>query len=104
MHLVYHSSYSQGYLSTIHVQLTPSIIPNTLRLVHLRIIIEGILFEKTFEADPDIKYTYSWNKRNIYKQKVYGITVAKGMTGVMIELIIIASVFFMIINDLLSRI
>jgi hypothetical protein len=73
--------------------LTPSIIPNTLRLVHLRIIIEGILFEKTFEADPDIKYTYSWNKRNIYKQKVYGITVAKGMTKVMIELIIIASVF-----------
>ncbi len=93
MHLVYHSSYSQGYLSTIHVQLTPSIIPNTLRLVLLRIIIEGILFEKTFEADPDIKYTYSWNKRNIYKQKVYGITVAKGMTKVMIELIIIASVF-----------
>ncbi|XP_054167929.1 teneurin-m-like [Oppia nitens] len=81
LHLVYHSSYSQGYLSTINVQLTPSTIPKTLRLVYLRIIIEGILFEKTFEADPDIKYTYSWNKRNIYKQKVYGITTAKVFVG-----------------------
>lgn len=75
--LVYHSSYSQGYLSTINIQLTPSSVPHSLRLVHLRIIIEGILFEKTFEVDNDIQYTYAWNKRNIYKQKVYGITTAK---------------------------
>lgn len=80
MHLVYHSSHAQGYLSTIHLQLTPFNIPETLRLVHLRIVVEGFLIEKTFEADPDIKYTFAWNKRNVYKQKVYGLTTARGKT------------------------
>lgn len=76
---MYHSSHAQGYLSTIHLQLTPFNIPETLRLVHLRIVVEGFLIEKTFEADPDIKYTFAWNKRNVYKQKVYGLTTARGM-------------------------
>lgn len=75
---MYHSSHAQGYLSTIHLQLTPSDIPETLRLVHLRIVVEGFLVETTFEADPDIKYTFAWNKRNVYKQKVYGLTTARG--------------------------
>ncbi|XP_067122609.1 teneurin-m-like isoform X2 [Centruroides vittatus] len=81
LHLVYHSSHAQGYLSTIHLQLTSSTIPKSLKLVYLKIIVDGILFEKIFEADPDIKYTYAWNKRNIYKQKVYGLTTAKVFVG-----------------------
>ncbi|XP_023229639.1 teneurin-m-like isoform X2 [Centruroides sculpturatus] len=81
LHLIYQSSHAQGYLSTIHLQLTPSVIPETLRLVHLKVVVEGILLEKTFEADPDIKYTFAWNKRNIYKQKVYGLTVARVYVG-----------------------
>ncbi|XP_076321684.1 teneurin-a-like isoform X3 [Tachypleus tridentatus] len=81
LHLVYHSSHAQGYLSTIHLQLTPSKVPETLQLVILRIVVEGILFEKTFEADPHIKYTYAWNKRNIYKQKVFGLTTARVFVG-----------------------
>lgn len=55
LNLVYHSSRAAGYLSTIQLQLTPELIPPTLNLIHLRITIEGILFEKTFEADPIIK-------------------------------------------------
>lgn len=39
---------------------------------------EGIEFEKTFEADPELKYTYSWDRRNAYRQKVYGIVPARG--------------------------
>ncbi|CAN8006168.1 unnamed protein product, partial [Ixodes hexagonus] len=81
LRLVYHSGHAQGYLSTIHLQLTPSAVPQELRLVHLRIVVEGILFEKTFEADPDIKYTFAWNKRNIYKQKVYGLTTVIVLVG-----------------------
>ncbi|XP_022239152.1 teneurin-m-like isoform X2 [Limulus polyphemus] len=76
LHLVYHSSRMGGYLSTIQLQLTPDVIPLTLRLVHLRISIEGIYFEKLFEADPTIKFTYAWNRRNVYRQKVYGIATA----------------------------
>lgn len=46
-----------------------------------RITIEGILFERLFEADPLIKFTYSWNRLNIYKQKVYGVTNAMVRVG-----------------------
>nr|XP_015923788.2 teneurin-m-like [Parasteatoda tepidariorum] len=81
LHLVYHSSHAQGYLSTIHLQLTPSTIPENLRLVYLKIVVEGYLMEKTFEADPDIKFTFAWNKRNVYKQKVYGLTSARVSVG-----------------------
>ncbi|XP_058456897.1 teneurin-m isoform X2 [Malaya genurostris] len=76
LNLVYHSSRSAGYLSTIKLQLTPDNIPQTLKLIHLRITIEGILFERIFEADPGIKFTYPWNRLNIYRQRVYGITTA----------------------------
>lgn len=78
MHLVYHSSRAGGYLSTIQLQLTPDNVPKDLKLIHLRISIEGILFEKVFEADPAIKYTYAWNRRNVYRQKVYGVATATG--------------------------
>ncbi|XP_067120237.1 teneurin-m-like isoform X3 [Centruroides vittatus] len=81
LYLVYHSSRVGGYLSTIQLQLTPDVIPPTLRMVHLRISIEGILFEKKFEADPGIKFTYAWNRRNVYRQKVYGIASATVHVG-----------------------
>lgn len=81
LNLMYHSSKATGYLSTIELQLTPEKIPLTLHRIHLRITIEGILFEKTFEADPLIKFTYAWNRLNIYKQKVYGVTTAMVRVG-----------------------
>ena len=81
LNLVYHSSRAAGYLSTIQLQLTPEVIPPTLNLIHLRITIEGILFEKTFEADPVIKFTYAWNRLNVYRQRVYGVTTAMVKVG-----------------------
>lgn len=67
-----------GYSSTIQLRLTPDEVPSSLRFIHLRISIEGILFDKTFEAAPAIKFTYSWDRRNIYRQKVYGAATATG--------------------------
>ncbi|CAK9830532.1 Ten-m [Anthophora retusa] len=81
LNLVYHSSRAAGYLSTIQLQLTPEVIPATLNLIHLRITIEGILFERTFEADPVIKFTYAWNRLNVYRQRVYGVTTAMVKVG-----------------------
>ncbi|XP_059059480.1 teneurin-m [Achroia grisella] len=81
LNLVYHSSRAAGYLSTIQLQLTPEKMPPTLSLIHLRITIEGILFEKTFEADPVIKFTYPWNRLNVYRQRVYGVTTALVKVG-----------------------
>ncbi|XP_034250662.1 teneurin-m isoform X4 [Thrips palmi] len=81
LNLVYHSSRSPGYLSTIQLQLTPETVPTSLKLIHLRITIEGILFEKIFEADPVIKFTYAWNRLNVYRQRVYGVTTAVVKVG-----------------------
>ncbi|XP_052130021.1 teneurin-m isoform X7 [Frankliniella occidentalis] len=81
LNLVYHSSRSPGYLSTIQLQLTPEAVPPALKLIHLRITIEGILFEKVFEADPVIKFTYAWNRLNVYRQRVYGVTTAVVKVG-----------------------
>lgn len=81
LNLIYHSSKAYGYMSTIELQLTPEKIPATLHRVHLKITIEGILFEKVFEGDPLIKYTYSWSRNNIYRQKVYGVTNAVVRVG-----------------------
>nr|CAD7592846.1 unnamed protein product [Timema genevievae] len=81
LNLVYHSSRAAGYLSTIQLQITPDTVPASLKLIHLRITIEGILFEKTFEADPVIKFTYAWNRLNVYRQRVYGVTTAMVKVG-----------------------
>lgn len=81
LNLVYHSSRAAGYLSTIKLQLTPEVISASLYLIHLRITIEGILFERVFEADPGIKFTYAWNRLNIYRQRVYGVTTAVVRVG-----------------------
>ena len=79
--LVYSSPRSRGYLSTIQLQLTPDTVPATLRKIYLRITIEGELFEKIFEADPNLKYTYSWKGINVYRQRVYGTTTALVKVG-----------------------
>ena len=39
------------------------------------------MFEKTFEADPNLKYTYSWKGVNVYRQRVYGTTTALVKVG-----------------------
>jgi len=79
--LVYSSPRSRGYLSTIQLQLTPENIPAALSKIYLRITIEGELFEKIFEADPNLKYTYSWKGINVYRQRVYGTTTALVKVG-----------------------
>lgn len=81
VHLVHHSSRANGFNSIVELQLTPDKIEATLKFVHLKITIEGILFDKTFEADPNLVYTYAWNRQNIYKQKVYGLANALVRVG-----------------------
>ncbi|XP_064637221.1 teneurin-m-like isoform X2 [Lineus longissimus] len=81
LHLVYHSSETAGYMSTIMIQLTPNKIPDTLAIVYLRIAVQGLTFEKTFEADMGLKYKFAWERLNAYNQKVYGIVSARVSVG-----------------------
>ncbi|PVD34980.1 hypothetical protein C0Q70_06261 [Pomacea canaliculata] len=81
VHLVYHSSEATGYMSLILIQMTPDTVPRLLHLVHLRAAVEGVVLEKVFEADPNLKYTFAWDRLNAYKQKVYGIVTARVSVG-----------------------
>lgn len=79
--LVYISSHANEFMSTISLQLVPTSssqfkIPDELRLIHLKIVIEGNLFEQTFEPSPNLTFTYGWNRRNVYRQKCYGLSNA----------------------------
>ncbi len=83
VNLVYTSAKARGYLSTLELRLTPSTeaMPATLTRVHLRISVEGALTEKTFEADPDLRFTHAWRRLNVYRRRVYGTTTAVVRVG-----------------------
>lgn len=38
--------------------------------MHISVEIEGSIYNHKLEADPNLKYTFTWDKRNVYKQKV----------------------------------
>lgn len=77
--LVYASNQVSGYTSTIFVLLTQANLPETLQQVHLKIVVEGVMHKQVFDAYPNLKYEYSWDRRNAYEQRVYGFTNAKGI-------------------------
>lgn len=78
---MYHSSETEGYKSVILIQMTPDTIPTNLALVHLKVYVQGIENIKVFEADPGLKYTFSWDRINAFRQKVYGIVPVKVHVG-----------------------
>ncbi|XP_034947958.1 teneurin-a isoform X2 [Chelonus insularis] len=81
VHLMYQSSQAANYLSTVRMQLTGSVIPPSLTHVHVHVEIEGSVHTKIYEADPNLTHTFAWNKRNVYKQKVYGVAQARISVG-----------------------
>ena len=48
----------------------PGGIPASLQRVHLDVRVGGRTFRRTFEADAALAYTFAWDKRNVYNQKV----------------------------------
>lgn len=84
--LVYVSSRANEFMSTINLQLVPPAkadykLPDELKLIHLKIVIEGNLFEQTFEPSNNLTFTYAWNRRNVYRQKCYGLSNALVSVG-----------------------
>ena len=54
---------------------------DSLTHVHLSVRVAGTVFRRTFEADPDLEFTYGWDKRNVFNQKHYGTTRARIAVG-----------------------
>lgn len=79
--LTYFTANSAGHESTLRMYLVPTKYPAQLRLIKLIVDVEGIHFEQTFEAKPNLTYTFGWDMRNIYKQKVFGLTLATVSVG-----------------------
>lgn len=70
IYLLYRNSLSAGYLSYLLIKLTESTIPSSLARIYVHVEVEGCIFTKELEPDVDLTYTFTWDKRNIYKQKV----------------------------------
>uniref|UniRef100_A0A915PKS0 EGF-like domain-containing protein n=1 Tax=Setaria digitata TaxID=48799 RepID=A0A915PKS0_9BILA len=80
-YIIYDSSFTDGYRSTLLIQLLPSRIPEEIRLVHLSVSIAGNHFRTIFSAVPNLTYTYSWDQTNVYVQTVNGLVNAKVSVG-----------------------
>lgn len=86
--LIYISSRANEFMSTINLQLTPASneqtqfkLPQELKLIHLKIVIEGKLFEQLFEPQTNLSFTYAWDRRNVYRQKSFGLSTASVSIG-----------------------
>ena len=79
VHLVHDSSDTPGFQSVLFIALTLNSVPDSLFLIRLRIVVEGVVFEKDFEADVRLQYRFAWDRRNAYNQKVYGVATATGL-------------------------
>nr|AEC47045.1 Lasso-H [synthetic construct] len=70
-----------GYKSLLKITMTQSTVPLNLIRVHLMVAVEGHLFQKSFQASPNLAYTFIWDKTDAYGQRVYGLSDAVVSVG-----------------------
>uniref|UniRef100_A0A1A8RL07 EGF-like domain-containing protein n=1 Tax=Nothobranchius rachovii TaxID=451742 RepID=A0A1A8RL07_9TELE len=81
LHLIFFSSRAAGYKPVLKVSMTQSSIPFSLMKVHLKVAVVGRLFQKWFPAQPNLSYTFIWDKTDAYGQRVYGLSDAVVSVG-----------------------
>ncbi|XP_034457716.1 teneurin-3 isoform X6 [Hippoglossus hippoglossus] len=81
LNLIYLSSRAAGYKPVLKVTMTQSSIPFNLMKVHLMVAVVGRLFQKWFPAQPNLSYTFIWDKTDAYAQRVYGLSEAVVSVG-----------------------
>ncbi|XP_057188720.1 teneurin-3 isoform X9 [Triplophysa rosa] len=81
LNLMYLSSRGAGYRPVLKVTMTQATIPFNLMKVHLMVAVVGRLFQKWFPAEPNLSYTFIWDKTDAYNQKVYGLSEAVVSVG-----------------------
>ena len=52
--------------------------------VRLMVAEGGRLFQKWFPAQPNLSYTFIWDKTDAYNQKVYGLSEAVGELALLV--------------------
>ena len=48
------------------------------------VAVVGRLFQKWFPAQPNLSYTFIWDKTDAYNQKVYGLSEAVGELALLV--------------------
>uniref|UniRef100_A0A7N8WYT3 Teneurin transmembrane protein 3 n=1 Tax=Mastacembelus armatus TaxID=205130 RepID=A0A7N8WYT3_9TELE len=81
LNLIYLSSRAAGYKPVLKVTMTHSSIPFNLMKVHLMVAVVGRLFQKWFPAQPNLSYTFIWDKTDAYGQRVFGLSEAVVSVG-----------------------
>ncbi|XP_065121601.1 teneurin-3 isoform X11 [Paramisgurnus dabryanus] len=81
LNLMYLSSRAAGYRPVLKVIMTHATIPFNLMKVHLMVAVVGRLFQKWFPAEPNLSYTFIWDKTDAYNQRVYGLSEAVVSVG-----------------------
>ncbi|XP_053185147.1 teneurin-3 isoform X4 [Scomber japonicus] len=81
LNLIYLSSRAAGYKPVLKVTMTQTSIPFNLMKVHLMVAVVGRLFQKWFPAQPNLSYTFIWDKTDAYGQRVYGLSEAVVSVG-----------------------
>eukprot|EP00118_Oscarella_pearsei_P008644 m.45749 g.45749 ORF g.45749 m.45749 type:complete len:2670 (+) comp33632_c0_seq3:67-8076(+) len=74
--LYYFSDRVLGYKPVIDIPLTAASIPESLKKVHLRVEIRGRTFEETFEPSVNLKYQFSWDRKDSDGRTVSGQVTA----------------------------
>ncbi|XP_031415980.1 teneurin-3 isoform X6 [Clupea harengus] len=81
LNLMYLSSRAGGYKPVLKVTMTQATVPFNLMKVHLMVAVVGRLFQKWFPAQPNLSFTFIWDKTDAYNQKVYGMSEAVVSVG-----------------------
>ncbi|XP_077381394.1 teneurin-3 isoform X9 [Festucalex cinctus] len=81
LNLIYLSSRAAGYKPVLKITMTQSSIPFNLMKVHLMVAVVGRLFQKWFPAQPNLSYTFIWDKTDAFGQRVYGLSEAVVSVG-----------------------
>ena len=81
LHLVYRSKSARGAFATIDMVLLGSKVNSALNWVHVIVRVAGRVFRTKLEPEPELSYSFSWDKTNIYNQKVYGLVEAEVSIG-----------------------
>jgi hypothetical protein len=76
IHLVYSSVRAKAFASVIWMRLVDAHAHADLRRVRVRTCVEGVVDDVMLAAEPNLTYTFVWQRRNVYSQKVYGLTTA----------------------------
>ena len=72
IYLMYVSSRAEGYLSRLVLRVTSQKPPVDLVAVHVQVFVEGVESRQVLVPQPNLTYTFLWNRLNAYNQKVYG--------------------------------